>query len=254
VPRVSFPEWRDDTGSTRYPFADAASLTTVDGLAFARALFLDAAVYPVGGLARAYLSRITVGPREVVVAVGDPGQAVRATAAFDPLAPPADLALADEYGRPAGLLVTDPTELTVFQTWPRTEHRFAPGATEFAAGCVTPLPEVGVRGFMTADGELFAGDVWLVGEDGVVVRREGDAVRVDVVGDPLFRRRLCQPAQLFTTPRFVRTINGMRPDERGDFKLTVGRALAADTVLRVYPDEKGGLTIEAVGQPVQGVR
>ena len=128
------------------------------------------------------------------------------------------------------------------------------GAAEFAATCVTPMPAAGVRGFTTPDGTLFTGDVWLVGEDGVVVREEDGAVRIDVVGDPLFRRRLCQPVQLFTTPRFVKTINGMRPDARGDFKITAGRALAADTVLRVYTDDTGGITFEAVGQVLQGVK
>ncbi len=191
----------------------------------------------------------------MTLAVGDGTAATLATTAFDPLAPQELLELTDQYGRPAGVLVSDVTRLAVFQTWPLGAHRFQPAATEFCASCVIPMPQVGVQGFLTDDGTLFTGDVWIVGEDGVVVRQDGDGVvRFDVVGDPLFRRRLCQPVQLFATPRFIKTVNGMKPDERGDFKITVGRALAGDTVLRVYPDDKGGITIEAVGQTLQGVK
>lgn len=253
--RILFPEFRDEQGPTRYPFGDEATLATTGGLAVGPDTFLDAALHPVGGGERQYLSRVRVAARQVTLVVGDPETPELASTSFDPLAPPDLLELTDAYARPAGVLVSDATRLAVFQTWPAGEHRFAPGATEFAASCVTPMPQVGVRGFVTPDGTLFTGDVWIVGEDGVVVRRDDAGnVRIDVVGDPLFRRRLCQPVQLFTTPRFVKTINGMRPDERGDFKITVGRALAADTVLRVFADDTGGITFEAVGQTLQGVK
>lgn len=255
MPRVLFPEWRDEQGPTKYPFSDEATLQTVGGLQIEPDLFLDAAIYPVGGGARQYLSRISVQPRSVTISIGDPTKPVLAQTNFDPLDPPSLLELADLSGRPAGILVSDPTQLAVFQTWPLQEHRFAPGATEFVASCVSPMPAVGLRGFMTDDGTLFTGEVWIVGEDGVVVREDNDGeIRIDVVGDPLFRRRLCQPVELFTTPRFIRTINGMLPDARGDFKITVGRALAGDTILRVYADDKGGITFEAVGQLLQGVK
>jgi hypothetical protein len=256
MPEIMFPEWRDDNTASKYPFSDRASLKTVAGLSFEPDLFLDAAIYPIGGRERQYLSRIRVTSRLVTIVTGDPKTAELATTTFDPLAPPDILTLADAFGRPAGVLVSDAERLAVFQTWPLQEHKFDPTATEFAASCVTPMPQIGVRGFMTPDGELFTGDVWIVGEDGVVVRQgeNADEIRIDIVGDPLFRRRLCQPVQLFTTPRFIQTINGMKPDELGDFKITVGRTLASDTVLRVYADTKGGITIEAVGQTLQGVK
>lgn len=255
MPQIMFPEFRDENAPTKYPFSDEATLKTVEGLAIEPDAFLDATLYPIGGLERQYLSRIIVASRSVTIVIGDTKTANLASVTFDPLAPPESLTLTDDYGRPAGVLVSDALRLAVFQSWPIGEHRFLAGATEFVASCVIPMPQVGVRGFVTPDGTLFTGDVWIVGEDGVVVSREGDdTLRVDVVGDPLFRRRLCQPLQLFATPRFVQTINGMRPDVRGDFKITVGRTLASDTVLRVYADESGGITFEAVGQLLQGVK
>ncbi len=251
--RVLFPEWRDQQGPTRYPFADGASLTALSGTALEPDLFADAALYPAGGLERQYLSRIVVGTRQVTLSVGDGRVTERASVRFDPLDPPDLLELNDGHDRPAGVLVSEAARLAVFQTWPSGEHRFRPEATEFVASCVVPVPQTGLLGFETEDGTLFTGDVWLVGEDGVVLRFVDGALRIDVVGDPLFRRRLCSPLNLFPTPRFVRTINGMRPNELGEFQIVSGGELASDTILRVYPDGDE-LVIEAVGQKLDGGR
>lgn len=246
--RLLFPEFRDELEPTKYPFADDASLAAAGGVVVVGSdTFLDASLYPVGGGPRQYLSRVVAATREVTLYTADPTRADLSSVTFDPLDPPDDLYLEDAYGRPAGVLVSEANRLASFQAWPRGETRFLPGATEFCASCVVPVPDVGVRGVLLDDGTLLTGDVWLVGEDGVVLRTEGGEIRVDVVGDPLFRRRLCQPTNLFTTPRFVKTVNGVPPDARGEFQLTVGRRLAADTVLRIFPDGAGGLTISAAG-------
>lgn len=253
--RVFYRQWRDEQAGSKYPFADRCALTTSDGLALAPDTFLDASLYPVGAPRRLFLAEVRLaGSLTVTLVVGDESGAEVATAAFDGLSPPAELALADRYGRPAGLLVSTPDRLAVFQTWGLGSRRFGQQA-EFAAACVIPVPGDGVRGFVLADGTLFAGDVWVVGEDGVVVRRDGDRViRVDLVGDPLFRRRLCDPADLFNTPGFIRTINGQPPDASGDFKVTVNGELAGDTILRVYPTDAGdAVRVEVVGQKAGAV-
>lgn len=77
---------------------------------------------------------------------------------------------------------------------------------------------------------------------------------MDVVGDPFFRRRLCQPANLFQTPRFLRRLLVVGPnmqfecgpDAAGNVILTVANDLAADTVLRINSTETG-IAIGAVG-------
>ena len=59
---------------------------------------------------------------------------------------------------------------------------------------------------------------------------------------------------LFVTPRFLKTINGIPPDEYGNFVITVNNKLAGDTILRVYPDgENNLLKIELVGQRLESV-
>ena len=79
---------------------------------------------------------------------------------------------------------------------------------------------------------------------------EGESIRVDVVGDPLFKRRVSPES--FVTPSFIKSINGIEPDDKGDFKIAVGTYLANDTILRIYPDlSLPGLRIELVGQDLQ---
>ena len=84
---------------------------------------------------------------------------------------------------------------------------------------------------------------------------EHPVIRIDIVGDTLFRRRLCTDAALFVTPRYVETVTFVgqgtsftcTPDIVGDIKMLAGNHLAEDTVLRVRTTE-GGIVIEAVGE------
>lgn len=249
--RILFPEFRDELEFTKYPFTDSATLQSTDGQAIEEDTFLDASLYIVGATSQLHITSITVAFRAVVIWFGDRITKNLASASFDPLDPPALLEVVDAYGRPAGVLVSEPIRLARFSVWASGTHTFQVQATEFVASCVIPMPGTGVRGLLDDAGRLFAGDVWLVGDNGVVVREdEACVVRVDIVGDPLFVRRICDPLALFNTPNFVRTINDCGPDEFGDFKIVPGNHLAADTVLRVNPTDDG-LRIEAVGELVR---
>lgn len=251
--RVVVPQWRDDLLRGRYPFADNATLTADSGAVVETDTLLDASLYPVGVGAALYLTSVVVENRLVTLNIGDPTRPALCSASFDPVEPPDDLAVLDAYDRPAGVLVSAADRLRRFQAWRLGTHALGTRA-EFAAGVVIPVPSAGVEGLLLADGTVVTGHVWLVGEDGVVLRKgDGNSVRVDVVGDPLFRRRLCSPAELFATPRFIRTVNGVAPNDAGDFFLTVNNEMAGDTVLRVYPDPARGLVVEVVGQELEDV-
>lgn len=245
-----FPEFRNEFASTRYPFADNATLLAQDGVqAIPDELFTDAAIYPIGGQARAYLSQIVVTARLVTLTISDPAGQSLCTGSFDPIDPPAVIQLSDAFGRAAGVLVSTAAQLIAFNAWPHGTYTFELGSTEFVASVVIPTPEIGLRGIMTEAGELLTGDVWIVGDNGIVVREDTDgAIRIDIVGDPLFVRKLCQPLELFNPPTFLRTINGCPPNEHGEFHLVVGGHLAGDTVLRILPAGEAALKIEAVGK------
>ncbi len=251
MPDVLFPEFRDQYETTRYPFMDTATLLSSGGQAIDTDLFLDASLYPIGSIGGfIYVSLITIQPRAIGITIADRTRQAKATVTFDPLAAPDILRFTDSWGRPAGILVTEAARLTRFTSWAAGDHVFLPAATQFVPSCVIPTPEAGVRGLLTAADELLTGDVVIVGENGVVVREETPSViRIDVVGDPLFRRRLCDPLDLFKPPGFVKTINGCPPDANGNFNLTVGGHINEATIVRIYKND-AGLVIEAVGTPI----
>jgi hypothetical protein len=272
--RILHPEWRKENEPTKYPFGSNASLTNgVD--VFIEGLFLDAVLYPIGGQARMYISKVELTHEDVTITIGDPSNPARATGTFDLINPPDRFKLADVYGRPAGVIVSETLRLSTFQSWTVGEHLFSVDQTELAATVCIPTPEVGVRGILLDDGTLFTGDTYIIGDDGVALNTQvveepgpcGSAgipvtvIRVDIVGDPLFRRRLCDPNALFVTPRFIRTItfdDGKQqvkcgPNDVGDLKMTANNELAEDTVLRIRMTD-GGIVIRAEGTTLSGVR
>jgi hypothetical protein len=253
VEHLRHPEWRDELEDVAYPFADGSTLVSTDGFAFSNETFVDASVYPIGGGEGMYISQAIISNREVELHVGDPTTLSLAKATFDPLDPPEEVMLFDDFGRPAGILVARENQLSSFQAWPPGTQTFLTTATQFAARATIPTPEIAVRGILTEAGDVVTGDIWIVGEDGVVIREEDGNIRVDIVGDPLFLRRLCEGvgANLFRTPTFLRTINGKGPDDYGNFHINVGDHVAPDTVLRITPSGNG-LLFEVIGQRLQG--
>lgn len=252
--RRVFPEFRAQFESTLYPFMDTATMV-VSGTnrQLDRDVFLDASLYPIGAAGAIYLSHLSVRPGEIRLAIADRTRTERAATTFDPAAAPEVLQLRDAWGRPAGILLSSPDRLARFSTWPVGDYQFQQAATPFVPGCVIPTPEQGVRGILTPAGELLTGNILLVGGEGVVIRQDGpETIRVDIVGDPLFRRRLCTPVDLFQAPNFIRTINGCPPDPQGNYNLTVGGHLNDATVVRVSAN-RDGLVIGAVGT-TQSVR
>jgi len=251
--RRLFPEFRDQFDETLYPFIDTATLQSAgSGQQLDRDLFIDASLYPIGSVGGyLYVSNITVQNRAVRISIADRTRKEKASVTFDPLMAPDLLRIHDEWGRPAGVIVSDSMRLSRFSSWETGQHAFPHEATQFVPSCIIPTPEVGVRGVLTEKDELYTGDLLVVGDNGVVVTNESpEVIRVDIVGDPLFRRRLCEPISLFTTPRFVKTINGCPPDELGNYNLTVGDHSNEETIVRIYKGDSG-LVIEAIGTTVQ---
>lgn len=243
-------EFRRQYENTKFPFLDNATLVARNKTAtIDEDIFLDASLFPIGATGYVYLSEVIVAERSVRVAFADGSRREKCFTEFDPLDNDGVLRVADEWGRPAGILVSEPDKLARFATWESGTHTFVAAATTFVPAAVIPTPEVGVRGFLTEQGELLTGEVLLVGDNGVVVRQptpDDPTIRIDIVGDPLFLRNLCHPVELFATPRPIQTINGCPPDKNGHFNLTIGDHYADKTVLRMVKTD-AGLQIKAVG-------
>jgi hypothetical protein len=271
---ILHPEWRASHEDTKYPFSSEAAMTNGTSIIL-EGTFLDAALYPVGGGVRLRLSRVVVTASTATLYIGDQSDAALASGEIDLLSPADTVVLTDTAGRPAGILISEAIRLVVFQSWSVGTHEFTAAQTEFTATVCMPTPEVGLRGIQLADGTLFTGEVWIVGDDGIVVRNETvdvpaaqcggvartySVIRFDAVGDPLFRRRLCAPLSLFATPKFLQQITfedddrafTVTPDTMGSISLTVNNAEASDTVLRIRPSELG-LVIEAAGEPMESI-
>jgi len=268
--RILHPEWRQYFETTKYPFADTATLSNEesDQNFIPDGTFFDAALYPIGGQSRLYLSTVSISGDVATLHIGDSRTTRLASGTINLLNPADDVALTDAYGRPAGVLVSNASKLLAFQGWTTGDHEFDISHTEFASRVCIPTPEIGVRGFELDDGSIVTGDVWFMGDDGVVLtyREETESVpgqigevqpvnviRVDVVGDPLFRRRLCQA--VFNVPIFLQSITARqgcrevfcRGDANGNVNITVASQDAPDTILRVR-STADGILIETVGE------
>ena len=219
--RIIFPEWRAENSNTTYPFTAEATLT--NGTVFIPSgILVDAILYPIGSDGPLRLSRVDVAYGSVTLWIGDSININLASGTFTIPSTNEQIALTDSNGMPAGLLIGQPEQLGLFLTWGIGTQLFESDQTPFTATVCVPTAAPGVTGFLLPDGTLLTGEVWLVGDAGIVLRHEivttpdptggingdvtYDVIRVDVVGDPLFRRRLCVPDTLFQTPLMLQTL------------------------------------------------
>ena len=115
--------------------------------------------------------------------------------------------------------------------------------TPFAPAVIVPQPEIGVRGIVTPDGDALFGDVWLVGENGVIIRRDTDgSLRIDMIGDPFTARKLCEDEEIADEDVEVlqaycplETINGISADDIGNYRMLVGSNESLSNILRIKP-------------------
>lgn len=253
--RIIFPDFRDEQADSKYPFADTATLKTAgEEFELPRDGFIDVVIFAINSGSNAYLSEVLIEGSTVTLIVGAANASDIASASYTPLSVPENghLYLQDEYGRPAGLLIMTKECLATFSGWPAGSHVFNPEDTEFVSSVVIPAQEQCVRAIQSPDAlNFFTGDVWLIGDAGVVVRQESnEVIRVDITGEPLFKRLLCEgTAENYRTGPFLQTINGCGPDEYGNFNIVVAGKSAPDAILRIYPQD-GQLNIGMVGRRV----
>jgi hypothetical protein len=247
---IIFPEWRNQNEHINYPFSDAATMSSDNGVRMPKGLFDDARFYPIGAIAGVYLESVNVQGNIVTIAIADPNGTL-ATGFYDYTNPLNDVAFYDAYGRPAGVLVSTVEKLKLLPAALPASSTFTQEQTEFASSCVVPLPQIGVRGFLLDDGSYLTGDIYLVGVDGVVLTvPQANVIRVDILGDPYAKLEECVEEGIPVEPLCgLKTINGIAPDPvTGDFKVSPGAnpPYAVDNVLRIVQTSRE-LTIETVG-------
>lgn len=230
--RVLYKEWRDENERRPYPFEDGATMTSDTGQVIPKAVFVDARLYPAGGAQEQYLSKIVIRGRTVTLTIsGTTGALCYGSFQSDSL--PDVIDLEDVYSRPAGVLVCSVTSLSVLAGWGDGTYTFQRRATRFCASTVVPMPEAGVTGFLLPDGTLFSGGPWIVAGPGVVWTMVDGIPRLDVAGDPYYKRRACQEQGIeYEEPACLMTVNQMFPSERGNISMIPGVA-QLDNVVRI---------------------
>lgn len=261
--RIIFPEFRDQQSDSRYPFGDAATLRSNTGFFIPKNALVDLNLRIINGGVGAYLSSIVVDNDRVSLNFSDFGRRNTCSGQYRPLELGDDkyftISLSDRSGRPAGVMVGGADELRLLSGWPAGAHTFTAAATELAASVVTPALETGVRALITQSGGVITDDIWLIGDQGVVLRVLADnTIQINVTGAPLFKRIQClgedgQPIGDFSPRNYLKTINCCPPDKYGNFNLVVKSNNDDGTerkqILRIFP-EGNGLKIAAVGSRV----
>jgi len=235
VQAIEFTSWRNNAEHVNYPFTDGASLTSNNGILLGRDTFDDARLYPIDGDEGLHLGAIAVDGSTVTITINKADGTSVGSVSYDAASAPELLSLVDSYGRPAGVLVSTSAKLSAIAGhFGQGTTEFDVDATPFAPSVIVPLPQKGVRGVVLDDGTVLTGDILLVGTDGIVLSVEDGMIRVDAIGDPYAILKQCEEDGVPIPPFCgVKTINRIKPDEHGDFKLFSGVNVTLDNVLRL---------------------
>lgn len=265
--RVLYPTYYDESVDAAYPFAGNVSRSN-GSVRIDDDIFVDARLYPPDGSHDLYVSEINIG-NEITVTLANGGGEV-ATGSFDRNDPPDEIHFTTSSGAYVGLLrgyvnKKDTNSIGIrglrkLAGWSDGTYSFGAVSTQFAPTVVVPQPQQCVRSITLESGEVFTGDVYLVGERGVQLTVNDavlsssssqsisfdNVIRVDVIGDPLYVRRECEDEGIdMTSDRIIKKIRFdgslIEPDETGGFKLMVGKdATSSDApALRLTPIVNG---------------
>lgn len=249
-------DWRLQQQAVRYPFSDHAPMLNSIGDVIPDNIFIDAIFHPIGGDGTLFLSSVVVDASTIRLNFSDQTTTNLCYGSYAKATAPTEIQIYDLYDRVAGRIVVNPDAIGSLTAWGLGTHIFAENVAPISPNAQMPMPEVGLRGIVMSDGEIFSGPVTLVGEDGVYFRTRTDLatgydiISVDILGDPLFLRKGCdeEEAELNDGP-FLETINGRGPDDAGNFTLFPGDDLVYDSVVRIIPIANG-LRIKLVGSKV----
>jgi hypothetical protein len=212
-PLVGVNQWADETRRNTYPFTDIATLRDSTGLLkLQEAWVIDAKIWAaVTETSRVYLSSVTRAQGSLTLQISDLN-GVLGTATTT-LLNKTRLAFVDTTGFQIGFMAFAPGALQSMNDVPTGTYKFAVEATEFVAAALALQVLGGLQGVQDVKGASITGTLRLVGGDGislhVIHNSPADptlgTLRIDVIGDPYFRRDTC------VDPDFLgRVINPVR--------------------------------------------
>jgi len=199
-----------DISDQNYPFTDTATLTSETGVFVPPTVFKDARVFLRNNSALVYISKIKTQFNKIEITIQDNENTV-ATATVSDFSQ-TFVPILDTDLREVGVLLLNPLELRAV-TGTGRQLEFNSNAMPFVASVMFPQVQNVVRSLVDSKDKSASGDVWLIGEDGVVLRSSGNTVTFHVVGDPYFLRKLCERAEQTFAVR--RPLKSLRVVSRG---------------------------------------
>ena len=249
---------RSDENST-YPFTDGATFLSRDNKLVDKQSFVDAIVYPSEIAEDVHISQIDLLERSTKIVLQDSQQGVVARGETSSEEPNSTMVLKDKNNLHAGIILVNIDQLRSGFSVP-TVLRFGSEALPFTASVVIPRPDNHVSGIRLPSGKIISGEVWLVGEDGIVLDHETqgatDVISIHAIGDRYATRRVCEASdETFTPTRPVKKIvvkkgSGteyeISPDQWGNIQISQGLGVEQDNVIRLN-SEKNSIRFNILG-------
>jgi len=219
-----------------YPFTAASTFTSTNGVFIPPTFLTDARIYSPGATVPIYVSKIRVTQTNIVMTINDYlGEIGSAIFSYDNKS---TVSILDQYKREVGVLIGNFDQIRTI-TKPNTSLEFTQAALEFITSVIIPVPIFSIKNIFAEESTIAAsGEVWLIGEDGVKLETvdsdndgTADSVRINIISDPLFKRKLCSDTLEFSTKRGLKGIivknendeeTVVLPDVFGNIQIVIG--------------------------------
>lgn len=196
-PSINSVSWNQETKRTPFPFVDVATLKDASGLlGLSPAWVLDARLWPAMTTpAKVYLQsierakgilRFTVASTEETLCTAEVTDFTKRRLAFF-----------SSRGAQSGFMSFAAGALQHIYDHPSATYLFPVEATEFVPAVLTPARLAGLGSVKDSAGNALQGAIRVVGGEGVSLHvLPGNQIRLDIIGDPYYRRDTCDNEEL----------------------------------------------------------
>ena len=187
--------WAAEARRNPYPFVDTASLQDSTGLLKLSPVWItDAKLWPaLDTPSRIYLSSIERTTFALVFTVSSLDTTVGTAVVTD--LTKKRVAIRASSGAVIGFLGFSPGGLQAIHDVPSRVYQFPVGATEFIADVLALQASAGLRSIGDGQGGALTSKFSIVGGEGVILSKGSlGTLRIDVIGDPYYRRVSCEDA------------------------------------------------------------
>lgn len=250
-PSINAVSWSQETKRSPFPFVDLATLKDASGLlTLSSSWILDARLWPaMSAPAKVYLQsierskgllRFTIASTEEVLCTAEVSDFTKKRIAFF-----------GAQGTQAGFMSFAAGGLQHIYDRPSATYLFPVEATEFVPAAVSPALIAGLGSVKDSRGNAVRGEIRVVGGEGVSLHvLPGNLIRVDVIGDPYYRRDTCENEELLgrlINPVKYITWSDVTSETNGVARPLTGRIVTAIRSSKGDPRQRGFISPDANG-------